>query len=77
AVRCVRFGPDPGEDFKESEPPTPLYEASIEIHSGRQFRLLVDESDMERLKEWAAAQGIAVSDGAEYYPQPAEPANQA
>src|SRR5262245_3236107 len=77
AVRCVRFGPDPGEDFKESEPPTPLYEASIEIHSGRQFRVLVDESDMERLKEWAAAQGIAVSDGAEYYPQPAEPANQA
>jgi hypothetical protein len=77
AVRCVRFGPDPGEDFKESEPPAPLYEATVEIHSGRRFRLIIDEADARRLREWAIAKGIAVCDGAEYYPHPAESANQA
>jgi hypothetical protein len=77
AVRRVRFGPDPGEDFKESETRTPLYEAAVEIHSGRRFRLIVDEADGRRIREWAVAKGIAVCDGAEYYPQPAEPANDA
>jgi hypothetical protein len=75
AVTRVRFGPDPGEDFKESEPQTPLYEATVEIHSGRQFRLIVDKTDAQQLKEWAAAKAIAVCDAAEYYPQAAQSAN--
>jgi hypothetical protein len=77
AVRQVRVGPDPGEDFREFEPPAPLYEATVEIHSGRQFRLIATEADVRRLKEWAIATGIEVCDGAEYYPQPAEAGNQA
>jgi hypothetical protein len=77
AVKRVRFERDPGEDFKESEPQTPLYEAAVEIHSGRRFRLIVDEADVQRLKEWAVGNSIAVSDGAEYSPHSAHPVNQA
>jgi hypothetical protein len=63
AVRRVRFAPDPGEDFKESEPPTQVSEATVEIHSGRQFRLIVTEDDAQRLRQWADARGITVCDG--------------
>ena len=73
AVRQVRFAPDPAEDYKEVEPQTPLREASIELHSGRQFRLIVDQADARRLKQWAAAKGIAVCEGDGFRPRLSEP----
>jgi hypothetical protein len=68
-VRQVRFGPDPGEDYYESEPPRQLCEATVEILSGRQFQLIVDEADAQRLREWAVAKGIAICDCDGYRPR--------
>ncbi|HJZ90570.1 MAG TPA: hypothetical protein VKE40_06825 [Gemmataceae bacterium] len=68
-VKRVRFSRDPGEDFQEFEPPLQLCEATVEILSGRQFQLTVDEADAQRLREWAVAKGIAVCDCDGYRPR--------
>jgi hypothetical protein len=76
-VRQVRFGPDPGEDYKEPEPPRQFREATVEILSGRQFQLIVDEADAQRLREWAVARGVAVCDCDGYRLPTVEPAREA
>jgi hypothetical protein len=75
-VSRVRFALDPGEDFKESEPPIPLCEATVEIESGRQFLLIVTQADAERLRQWASAKGITVVDSDEYRSRTIEPAGE-
>jgi hypothetical protein len=76
AVRRVRFAPDPDEDYRESEPPLLLCEATVEVHSGRRFRLTVTEADAQRLRDWAVAKGIAVCESEGYRPRPAETASE-
>jgi hypothetical protein len=76
-VSRVRFAPGPGEDFKESEPPIPLCEATVEIESGRQFRLIVAQADAERLRQWAGGKGIIVVDSDEFRSRTVEPARHA
>ncbi|MBO0698689.1 MAG: hypothetical protein J2P46_09865 [Zavarzinella sp.] len=76
AVRQVRFAPEPDEDYRESEPPLRFCEATIEVHSGRRFRLIVDEADAKQIREWAEARGITVAD-CNASRQTPEPASQA
>jgi len=76
-VKRVRFAPDPGEDFKECEPARPLRQATVEIHSGRQFQLIVDETDAKRLQQWAETKGIIVCDSIENGPRTTEPVQHA
>jgi hypothetical protein len=71
-VTQVRFAPDPKEDYAGSEKPILLCQAIVEMGSGRQFRLIVDEADARRLREWASAKGIAVSDCDGYRPRTEE-----
>ena len=73
----VRFALDPGEDFKELETPIPLCEATVEIESGRQFRLIVTQTDADRLRRWASGKGIAVVDSDGYHSRTVEPAGHA
>ena len=76
AVRRVRFAPDPDEDFNEFEPTRQLCQATVEIHSGRQFQLIVDEADAQRLRQWAVEKGIAVCDSDGYSPRAVETASE-
>jgi hypothetical protein len=73
AVRRVRFAPDPAEDYAELERPVHYCEDAIELNSGKEFRLILDEADAERLREWAAGKGIAVCDSDGYCPRTVEP----
>ena len=75
AVRLVRFGPDPAEDYVEPDHPARFCLAAVELDTGRQLRLIVDETDAELLRRWAVATGIAVADSDGYQPRPVEPAN--
>jgi hypothetical protein len=75
-VRRVRFAPDPDEDFNEFEPTRQLCQATVEIHSGRQFQLIVDEADAQRLRQWAVEKGIAVCDSDGYSPRAVETASE-
>jgi len=75
AVRQIRFAPDPDEDFNEFEPARRLQQATVEIHSGHHFQLIVDEVDAKRMRQWAIAKGITVCDAADLHPQAAEPAH--
>jgi hypothetical protein len=77
AVRQVRFAPDPDEDFNEFERMRQLCQATVEIHSGRQFQLIVDEADAQRLTQWAVAKGITVCKADDLRLQEAEPAHHA
>ena len=72
-VRRVRFAPDPAEDYAELDRPARYCAAAVELTSGREFRLVLDEADAGRLREWAAAKGIAVTDTDGYRPRTAEP----
>ena len=62
AVQRVRFAADPDEDYADRETASQLYEATVEIHSGRPIRLIVTQRDADRLRQWAVAKGIAVSE---------------
>lgn len=75
-VRQVRFAPEQDEDYRESEPPLRFCEATIEVHSGRRFRLIVDEADARQIREWAEARGITVADcnASRLTPEPASEA---
>jgi hypothetical protein len=70
AVTEVRFAPDPKEDYIGSEHPIYLCEATLLIASGRQFRLIVTESDAQMFRQWAESKGIAVCDCGGYTPRP-------
>src|SRR5262245_47849881 len=69
AVTRVRFAPEPDEDFNEFEPARRLHQATVEIHSGRQFQLIVDESDAARLRQWAIDKGISICEADDPRPQ--------
>jgi hypothetical protein len=77
AVRRVWFAPDPAEDYVEPDRPVRFCLAAVELDTGRQLRLIVDETDAELLRRWAVAKGIAVADSDGYQPRPPEPANAA
>ena len=62
AVQRVRFAADPDEDYADRESATRLYQATVEIGSGRPIRLIVTHADADRLRQWALAKGIAVSE---------------
>ena len=62
SVQRVRFAADPDEDYADRETASQLYEATVEIHSGRPIRLIVTQRDADRLRQWAVAKGIAVSE---------------
>jgi hypothetical protein len=47
------------------------------LNTGKEFRLILDEADAGRLREWAAAKGIAVSNTDGYSPRPAGPVQEA
>jgi hypothetical protein len=64
----VRFAPDPVQEYEDPELALALCEVTIEKVSGHQFRLIVDEADAERLRQWAEAKGIAVCDCDGYQP---------
>ena len=72
AASRIRFAPDPSEDYADSDQPIHLCEATIEIGVGKQFRLIVSESDAQRLRQWAAAEGIIVNDCDGYQPPATE-----
>jgi len=76
-VKQIRFAPDPDEDFNEFDPTRRLCQATVEIHSGRKFLLMVDESDAARLRQWAIGKGITVCEADDLRPQTAEPAQHA
>jgi hypothetical protein len=69
-VACVKFAPDPKEDYIGAEAPIQLCQATVEMNSGRNFRLIVTEADAERMRQWAFAKGISVSNCDGYCPRP-------
>lgn len=77
AVRRVLFGPDPAEDYVESDHLARYCLATVELNTGRQLRLIADQADAELLRQWARAKGIAVCDSDGYQPRPVRPANPA
>jgi hypothetical protein len=76
SVRRVRFSPDPAEDYAEWDRPAQYCAAAVELAAGREFRLILDQADAQRLREWAGIKGIPVCDGDGYVPRPAEPATE-
>ncbi|MBO0698690.1 MAG: hypothetical protein J2P46_09870 [Zavarzinella sp.] len=70
AVTRVSFAPDPQEDYVGAEHPVHFCEATIEMDSGRQFRLIATEADAQRLRQWAESKGIALRDRDGYRPRP-------
>jgi hypothetical protein len=77
AVRRVRFAPDPAEDYVDSEGPMHCCQAAVELNTGKELCLIVEEGDAGRLREWAADRGIAVCDSDGYRPRTAEPVSEA
>ena len=77
AVKRIRFAPDPLEDYGGAESPLEMCQASVEMDSGKEFRLIVTEVDAEKMRQWAATKGIAVCDCDGYRPRPVEPAAEA
>jgi hypothetical protein len=61
-VLLVEFGPDPGEDYVDGALPIPLCEATITVRRARPVRLIISVGDAARLREWADANAIPVSD---------------
>ena len=76
AVDRITFAADPAEDYVERDNPTRFYEATIEVESERPFRMIVDETDAERLRQWALARGIPVSNRDQDRSRMAEPASE-
>jgi hypothetical protein len=76
SVSRVQFAPEPDDEYKEPELPLRLYEATVEVHSGRRFRLIVDQADAERFRQWADTKGIAVCDSGEYGPRTTGPVSE-
>jgi hypothetical protein len=76
-VRRVRFAPDPAEDYADLEGPVHYCAAAVELSTGKELCLILDEADADQLREWAAAKGIAVSDTDGYTPRPAGPVQEA
>jgi hypothetical protein len=70
AVKEIRFSPDPKEDYIGAEGPIPLCQAAVVMDSGKEFRLIVNEADAERMRQWAADKGIVVCDCDGYVPRP-------
>jgi len=76
SVRRVRFSPDPAEDYAEWDRPAQYCAAAVELARGREFRLILDQADAQRLRKWAGTKGLPVSDEDGYIPRPAEPATE-
>jgi hypothetical protein len=77
AVARVRFAPDPAGDYAEPGREVYFCAAAVELNSGREFRLILDEVDVRRLREWATTKGIPVSDCDGYSPRTTEPTTEA
>ena len=71
-VSRIRFAPDPAEDYAEAERKVQLCQVIVEMDLKRQFRMIVDEVDAQRLRQWAVAKGINVNDCDGYRPPPTE-----
>jgi hypothetical protein len=76
SVRRVRFSPDPAEDYVEWDRPAQYCAAAVELATGREFRLILDQADAQRLRDWAGTKGIPVCDADGYISRPAEPASE-
>ena len=76
-VRRVVFAPDPAEDYAELDRPVYQCAAAVQLHSGREFCLILDEADAARLRDWATNKGIAVCDADGYHPRIIEPMSEA
>jgi hypothetical protein len=76
AVQRVRFAPDPAEDYAECERPAQYCAAAVELVMGREFRLILDQADADRLRRWAATKAIPVCDENGYIPRLPEPASE-
>jgi hypothetical protein len=70
-VSRIRFAPDPIQEYEDPELALQLCEVTIEKESGHQFRLVIDEADAGRLRQWAESKGIPVCDCDGYRPRPA------
>ena len=68
-VEQVRFAPDPAEDYVELEQPDHHCEAAVELSTGKEFRLILDEADAGLLRQWAVEKGIPVCDSDGYSPR--------
>jgi hypothetical protein len=77
AVRRVRFAPDPAEDYVDSEGPVHYCQAAVELNTGKELCLIVEEGDAGRLRQWAVGKGITVCDCDGYRPVTFEPASEA
>src|SRR5262245_42871311 len=77
AVKQLRFAPDPLEDYGGAEAPLEMCQASVEMDSGKEIRLIVTDVDAEKMRQWAATKGIAVRDCDGCRPRPVEPAAEA
>lgn len=71
-VARILFASDPVEDYAESA--KPLCEATIAVAAGKQFHLIIDEADAQRLRQWAATMSIAIRHCDGYSPRSVEPA---
>jgi hypothetical protein len=76
-VSRIRFAPDPAEDYAEPRRAVHFCGATIDLNSGKGFRLIVDEADAARLRTWAVTKGIAVCDCDGYSPRTTEPTTEA
>ena len=75
-IKQIEFARDPAEDYHDyAALPVPMCEVRIRHDCRVTFRLIVSESDAERLRTWAAAKGIAVCNADGYQPRTAEPAS--
>ena len=72
AVVRVRFAPDPAEDYAEPGREVHFCAAGVELNSGAELRLILDEADAARLRTWAVTKGIAVCDCDGYSPRTAD-----
>jgi len=72
SVKRIAFVLDPVEDYVERDSAARQCEAMIEVEGARPIRMIVNEPDSERLKQWAVGRGIMVSD----FCRAAEPANE-
>jgi hypothetical protein len=72
----IRFAPDPAEDYAETEKSILMCQAIVELDAVKQFRLIVTETDAQRLRQWAVEKGIAVCDSDGYHPRAVETASE-
>jgi hypothetical protein len=60
------------EDYAESE--KQLCEATVVTVTGKQYCLIIDEAEAQRLREWATAKSITTRHCDGYSSRPVEPA---